>query len=170
MEVVRRRGPLPVLAGLGAVVVILFALGAIFDLGPFEDEDLSTAEFIGRGDQICKEAHDAFVEVQANPPQTSREAADLNERLASIADDEREELAELAEPPALSSLIGRYLEARERGIEALNRGADAAREEDDDTYRAEKQALEREQADRRRLAVQIGFSECSRALRGSQID
>ena len=95
MEVVRRRGPLPVLAGLGAVVVILFALGAIFDLGPFEDEELSPAEFIGRGDQICKEAHDAFVELQASPPQTSREAADLNERLASIADDEREELAEL---------------------------------------------------------------------------
>ncbi len=165
MEAERRRGPL--LALIGAVALVaLFALGALLDLGPFEDEDLSTAEFIGQGDQICKEAHDAFDELQANPPQTAREAAELNDQLASIASDEGEELDELAEPAELSALMGRYLEAREVGIEALERGADAAREDDSARYRTEKQRLAREQAERQRLAARIGFSECSRKLPG----
>ena len=146
---------------------MLFVIAAIFGLGPFADEELTPAEFIGRGDQICKEAHDAFVDLQEAQPQTGQEAADLSDQLASIAADESDQIAELDRPAELDALVDRYLEARARGIDALEAGADAVGDDDGEAYRAQKRELLASQDERRRLATQIGFAECSRQLPGA---
>ena len=75
-------------------------------------------------------------------------------------------LAAIFDLGPLAALVNRYLDARDRGIDALEAGADAAREEDGDEYRALKRELARSQHERLRLARRIGFSECSRPLAG----
>jgi hypothetical protein len=147
-----------------ALVGVLIALAALLDLGPFGDEELSSAELIARGDGICERAHEAFVDLQAEQPQTAREAHDLTDRLVGIAEDEHDEVAELDGPDDLDDLVDRYLEAREAGIEALRAGRDAADADDAEAYSEAQAELSSAQDERRRLARQVGFRECSRPL------
>lgn len=155
-------------AGMGIAIVtligVLVALAALLDLGPFADEELSRAELIARGDEICERAHDAFVDLQAEPPQTAGEAEDLTDRLVGIAGDERDEVDELDGPDDLDELVDRYIDAREEGIDALEAGRDAAEADDADAYAEAQAEVASAQSDRRRLAREIGFRECSRPL------
>ena len=152
--------PLLVLGGL-------FLAGAAFDLGPFKAEELSRGELIVRADQICAEANDAFEEQQAKPPQTPEQAAELTDHLVGIAEDESKQIAELERPPEMDAELDAYLKAREGGIELLKQGRDAADDGDAGTYIEAQSEIERTQPERRTLARQIGFSECSRPLSGA---
>jgi hypothetical protein len=149
---------------IAALVGVLIALAALLDLGPFADEELSRAELIARGDEICERAHDAFGELQAEPPRTAREAHDLTDQLVGIAEDERNEVAELDGPDDVDGLVDRYLEARDDGIDALRAGRDAADADDADAYAEAQAEVSAAQDERRRLARQVGFRECSRPL------
>lgn len=164
MELPERRSGIGwALAGAG-LLAVLFALAILLKLGPFAEDELSRGEFIARGDQICEQAHEAFVDLQDAPPRTSREAADLTAQLADIAADERDRIEELEPPSDLSDGVSAYLEARERGIVALERGNDAAEANDSTAYAAQQDELDRAQRERRELAKRVGFSECSRPL------
>ena len=149
---------------IAALVGVLVALAALLDLGPFADEELARAELIARGDEICERAHEAFVELQAEQPQTAREAHELTDQLVGIAEDERDEVADLNGPDDVDELVDRYLDAREEGIDALRAGRDAADADDADAYSEAQAELASAQADRHRLARDVGFSECSRPL------
>jgi hypothetical protein len=151
------------LAATGALAVLV-AVAILLDLGPFADEELTRGELIARGDQICEQAHEAFSELQSEPPRTGREAADLTSQLAGIAEDERDEIDELNGPDDLDPAIDGYLAARDRGIEALRRGNEAAEEGDSGAYERHQAELAKSQLERRRMAREIGFSECSRPL------
>jgi hypothetical protein len=150
-----------ILAGLGAVVVMV-ALFLLLD--PFGDEELSRAEFLAQGDEICTQAHEAFTDLQDQTPATAREAVDLTEQLINIAEDERDEIGDLNGPSDLDDKVDAYLSAREDGIELLHRGLDAAEDNDGQAYAASQAKVAAQQIERLQLALAVGFRECSRPL------
>lgn len=142
----------------------LFAFGAALDLGPFKTEEVTRGELIVRADQICAEANRAFADQQAKPPQTPEQAAELTDHLIGIAEDESKRIAELEGPEDVNVQIAAYLEAREGGIELMKEGRTAAEEGDSEAYEQAQTELERTQPERRQMAREIGFSECSLLL------
>ena len=148
------------LAGLLAVL----ALGALLDQGPFREKEVSRSELIARADQLCLEAHTAFVRLQQTPPQTAEQAAELTDGLIGIAEDELARIAELDVPAELEQPVEAYLRAREDGIEALRAGRAAAEDDDASAYEQAQEDLQRTQAERSRLAREAGFYQCSRPL------
>ncbi|MFI5121614.1 MAG: hypothetical protein ACHQJ5_01845 [Vicinamibacteria bacterium] len=168
MEPQEPRGKLGWIAGgvALAVVVVALALAILLDQGPFSEPELSRGELIARGDEICRKAHEAFAELQKKPPQTAGQATDLTGKLVDIASDELDEIGSLKGPPEFDAEIERYLTARERGIEALRRGRDAAEAGDNDAYVVAQAELADSQLERQRIARRIGFAQCSRPLVG----
>jgi hypothetical protein len=166
MESRQPRGRLPwVLGGVG-LAGVLAVLAIVLDLGPFTEPEVMRAELIARGDETCRKAHEAFVELQDQPPQTPRQASELTGQLIDIAEDESDQLESLNAPAELRPDLARYLAARERGIEALRRGREAADARDTDAYREAQAELADSQHERARIARGIGFGECSRPLAG----
>lgn len=156
--------------GVAGIVAALLAVVAILGW-PFGGS-LSRAELIAEGDAICARAHDAFEELQSEPPRTSREATALTEQLIGIAEDEHDEIDSLEPPAELEQPLDRYLGARERGIELLRQGLAAAEAADSRPYEVAQAELAATQRDpRRRLARRIGFEECSQPLvDGAELD
>jgi hypothetical protein len=154
----RRRLILTGLIGVAALVVVAI----LFDLGPFADDELSKAEFVARGDEICATAHNDFAQAQSKASgQTPSEALALTDELIGIAERELADIEELAEPEALADELERYLDARERGIEALREGRTAAEKADILEYESAQAKVARGQAKRLELAEAVGFSKCS---------
>lgn len=151
----------------GAVAVAaLLALAAALGAWPFGGT-LSREEFVERGDEICADAHAEFEKLQAEPPRSASDAAELTGELIEVAEDEHSDLDGLAEPDELSDLVGRYLAARQQGIEVMREGLEAAEAADARGYEAAQAQLARSQRDpRHRLARRIGFRQCSRPLVG----
>jgi hypothetical protein len=161
-----RRGLWIALGALGAATLVVIAIVA--DLGPFADEELSEAEFLSRGDEICREAHDEFEDLQGRTPNTASEAADLTGNLMEISEGELDEIRDLNVPAPLERSLDRYLEAREQGIEQLRKGLDAAEDGDAFAYADAQAKVAAGQVRRLKLAKQVGFSECSRVLFGRE--
>ena len=130
--------------------------------------ELSRAELIAKGDEICERAHDAFREQQAEPPRTGREAAELTENLLGIAEDELDEIDDLNEPDELEDQLAGYLDARREGIDLIREGRDAAEDSDSSAYERAQGRLARTQHDPRYdLARELGFEVCSEPLVGA---
>lgn len=149
------------LAGAGAIAVTV-ALFLLLD--PFGDEELSRADFLSQGDEICVEARDAFTELQAQTPATAREAVDLTDQLIGISEDEQDELSELNGPSDVDEAMGAYLSRRQEGIDELHRGLDAAEADDGQAYASAQAKVAAQQLERLDLARAVGFTECSRPL------
>jgi|SRR5215210_4204065 len=159
----------PILAALGALVLLaaIAAVAAALDLGPFGggDEDdgaVTKAEFVSRGDEICKQAHAQFEQLQENPPNTARAAAELQRKLIGVSEAELTDIRELDAPPEVEPALDRYLRAREQGIALLKRGLRAAENEDPQAFSAAMAELASGQVHRLKLAQAVGFTECSR--------
>ncbi len=147
-------------------VGILLVVAIIFGLGPFADDELSEADYLARADQICAEAHADYEELQGSPPRTAAEAAETTGELLAISRDELDGIRELDPPAALDTAVGRYLKAREAGIEDLRAGVGAAEEGDAFAYGKAQAELASTQLERRELAAKVGFKECSVVLFG----
>ena len=152
------------LVALGAAIVVVLAIA--FDLGPFADDPLTEAGFLAHGDEICRDAHDDFERVQARPPNTSGEAADLTDELVGISRSELDQIRDLDVPATFRAPLGRYLDAREQGIEQLQAGLDAADGRDAFKYADAQAKVASGQLHRLQLARDVGFKECSRVLFG----
>lgn len=152
------------LAALG--VGVLVALAILLDLGPFADDPLSEAKFLARGDEVCQQAANDFEELQATSPNTASEAGDLTDQLIGISRDELEQIRDLDAPATLDTVLTRYLDAREQGIEQLQAGLDAANDRDAFKYADSQAKLASDQLHRLQLARDVGFQECSRVLFG----
>lgn len=148
------------------VAGVILALVLLVDLDPSTDEPLTETEFRARGDEICHEAHADFEELQDRPPATAREAAEITDELVAIARDELVRIRDLEAPPALSTALQRYLDARDAGIDRLQAGADAAADEDAFAYEKAQAAVADGQLSRLKLAREVGFDQCSRVLFG----
>ncbi|HYH60495.1 MAG TPA: hypothetical protein VD766_01380 [Solirubrobacterales bacterium] len=151
-------------AGIIGVFIVLAVLAVVFDLGPFADDDLSVAEFIAQGDDVCAQAHDEFLEVQGSTPRTAADAEEQVQALIEVAEKERDSLEELGAPSELGEDLSSYLASRERGIGILQDGLEAARDDDAVAYEDAQAELASEQAKRERIAQEIGFNECSEPL------
>jgi hypothetical protein len=150
---------------IAALLGVLVAVAALLDVGPFADEDLTAEEFIAQGDEICGRAHDEFLELQDKPPRTPSDAAELTGGLIDVAQEERDAIADLNAPEELSDQVDRYLEARDRGIDLLHDGRDAAEDADPAAYERFQAEVAATQVDPRfEIAREIGFSDCSKPL------
>jgi hypothetical protein len=154
----RRWGWAAAALGVIAVVVALFLL-----LDPFADE-LPADEFLSRGDEICKEAHGAFKDLQGEAPSTAAEAAEMTGKLIDISEDEVDEIRDLDGPSDLEDALDTYLAAREDGIDLLRDGQEAADDQDAQAYAVAQAEVAHEQLGRLKLAQAVGFKECSRPL------
>jgi hypothetical protein len=152
-------------AGVAAAALIV-VLAIALDLGPFEEGELSESEFLARGDEICREAHEEFESAQEQSPNTAGEAADLTGDLIAISEGELERIRELSTPASLEDPLERYLAAREEGIKQLRKGLAAAEKEDAFAYADAQAEVAADQVHRLQLARDVGFSECSRVLFG----
>ena len=152
---------------IAALLGVLVALAALLDLGPFSDDELTVEQFIAQGDEICREAHSEFLDLQDSPPRTPSDAAELTGGLIEVAEEERDAISDLREPESLSNEVARYLEARDRGIEVLRDGLAAAEDADAAAYEELQARLASTQLDPRyEIAGDIGFKECSKPLLG----
>jgi hypothetical protein len=153
------------LAGTGLVLLAaVFLVAALLDLGPFAEQPLTERQFIARADEICRDAHDRFRAVQENQPATAIQAQAQIERLISTAEEELADVEDLREPDSVSESVSRYLEARDKGIDLLRRGLEAARSNDGDAYAEAQADVARGQLARLRLAKEIGLTECSQPI------
>lgn len=155
-------------AGILGAVALLVVIAIVFDLGPFDEDELSVPEFLSQADEICSKAHDEFLDIQKSAPRTADEAESISQALVEVAEEEAESIRALAEPATVTEPLNRYLTARERGIEILRTGIEAAKDEDPDAYEKAQAKLARSQPDRRRAAQEIGFNECSEPLVNSE--
>jgi hypothetical protein len=151
-------------AGIIGAGVVLFALAILLDLGPFADDESSAAEFLAQGDEICEQAHEEFLEVQGPTPRTADDAEAQVEALIEIAEEEREAILDLGAPESLAEDLDAYIVEREEGIETLQDGLAAARDDDPIAYEAAQAKLASQQARRQKVAQKLGFKECSEPL------
>jgi hypothetical protein len=147
-----------------ATLATLALLAAIFDLGPFRQPELTRGELIAEGDDICRRAHEAFVDLQRRPPRTASQAAELTGQLIDIASDEADRIEDLNGPPEFDAAIQDYVEARQAGIDAMRAGREAAESQDAAAYSDSQAEVAEGQAERREIARGIGFAVCSRPL------
>lgn len=156
--------------GLTAAAIALvggvIAAFVLLDLGPCADERLSAEEFVAQADDLCRQAHAEFSDKQSGqPPRTVSDAEELTDALVEIAEEERDAVRDLAAPEDLSDQVDRYLDARERGIDLLRDGREAAKDADSAAYGAAQAALASTQLDPRyALARDLGLRECSKPL------
>jgi hypothetical protein len=153
-------------AGIIGAVVALAVVAFILNLGPFADGDLTAAEFAEQGDELCAQAHDEFLDIQSSTPRTPAEAEAQVEALIEVATQERESLADLEAPASVKGDLDAYLEDREKGIELLRDGLEAARADNPAAYEAAQARLASQQMGRQAAAQRLGFSECSAPLVG----
>jgi hypothetical protein len=146
--------------GGGAILAVAVALAIVALTG----QELSRAELVAEGDEICAAGRQAFEELQEEPPRTATEAADLTRRLIEIAEQELDALDRLNHPSDLDAAIDSYRGAREEAIELLREGLEAAEAADSRRYQVAQEELAATQSSRRRMARRIGFRECSRPL------
>jgi len=151
-------------AAIIGVVVVLAVVAIVFDLGPFSGDELSAAEFLSQGDEICAQAHDEFLDIQGSAPRTAADAEAQVEALIEVASDERDGISELNPPGSLAEQVDAYLEEREKGIEILGDGLAAARDDNPEEYEAAQAKLASQQAKRQETAQEVGFNECSEPL------
>jgi hypothetical protein len=150
--------------GIATILAVLALLGAVFNLGPFREPELGNGVLIARGDEICRRAHEAFVDVQRETPETAEEAADLTARLVDIAEDETKEINALNGTAVFEAGIDKYLAAREEGIDAMRAGREAAEADDAQAYAQSQSDVAASQRERHQIARRIGFAVCSRPL------
>ncbi len=164
MEEAPRTNRTGLVAAILAAVALLAVLAIVFDLGPFADDEPSSAEFLAQGDEICAQAHDEFLEIQGSTPRTADDAAAQVEALIEVAEEERTGLSELESPASLDQGVADYLADREMGIAILRDGLEAARGDDPDAYEEAQAELASEQKKRQDTAQKLGFNRCSEPL------
>jgi hypothetical protein len=162
----RLRGPAVAVLGALALMAAVVALAAVFGLGPFGGDDsgttLTKAQFTAKADQVCKEAHDKFVELQKTPPNSAQGAVALTQNLVGISEDELSRIRALDAPPEVQPALDRYLQAREQGIAELKNGLQAAQDRNARAYADAQAKIAAGQVQRLKLARAVGFTECSR--------
>jgi hypothetical protein len=131
-----------------------------------DDEQLDAAELVSRGDEICREGQQSFAEIQEGELANARDAVGQTDELLGVARDELDELRDLNPPEELQQPYDLYLEARERAVDLLQQGRDAAADRDAAGYSKAQQGLADGARERRRLARAVGFQVCSQPREG----
>jgi hypothetical protein len=122
---------------------------------------VTAAELDQQGDQICRDEQSKFREIQAKPLGNASDAVDQTKALIQVAESANSALGDLEPPDALSTPLDIYLSARNRAIDEMKRGQDAAENQDSSTYAAAQAAVVHSAPERKKLADSLGFKVCS---------
>jgi hypothetical protein len=144
-----------------AFVLPLLVAGALAAGCGGGKEQVSAAELDQKADEACRTEQEKFRQIQTTPPANSTEAADQTKELIQVAEDTSSAIDDLEPPDALRMPLEIYLDARDRAIEEMKRGQDAAENQDSRTYGEAQAAVEKGAPQRRKLADSLGFKVCS---------
>jgi hypothetical protein len=140
--------------------VVFLAVGGS-GCGSGGKDRVSAAELVQKADAICGKERSSFARIQADPPPNASVAADQTDELIKVTEGANSELRDLQPPEELESAYERYLEARDRVLDQMRRGKDAAEDRDSAIYGAAQAAVARDAPQRRKLARSVGFKVCS---------
>jgi hypothetical protein len=145
------------------IVLILVSVAGVSaaGCGGGGSERVSAAELVQKADAICATENASFTRVQAHPPPNASVAADQTDELIKATQDANSHLRGLKPPEGLQAAYDRYLDARDRVIDQMNRGMDAARNQDSAEYGAAQAAVARGALQRMKLAEAVGLKVCS---------
>lgn len=139
-------------------LIVVAALGAGCGGG---QQQVTAAELGQKADQACREEQTKFKQIQATPPANASEAADQTKELVQVAESVSSSIDDLEPPDALRQPLDDYLSARDRAIEQMKEGQDAADNQDSAAYGAAQAAVTKSAPQRRRLADSLGLKVCS---------
>jgi hypothetical protein len=122
---------------------------------------VSAAELVQKADQICRQERGSFTRIQSKPPPNASVAADQTAELIKVTRDASSQLRDLKPPEELRSAYDRYLDARDRAVDQMERGRDAAEDRNPATYGAAQAAVASDAPERRKLAQAVGLMVCS---------
>lgn len=140
--------------------VAILALGAT-GCGGGGKQQVSAAELVHKGDQICRDEQTKFKQIQANPLGNASDAADQTKELIQVSESANSELGDLEPPEAQRAPLDSYLSARSRAIDQMKTGQDAADNQDSSAYAAAQAAVVHSAPQRRQLAASLGLKVCS---------
>jgi hypothetical protein len=149
------------------MALLAFSGTALAACGGGGSERVSAAELVQKADAICTKERSSFARVQAHPPPSASVAADQTDELIKATQDANTQLRDLKPPEGLQSSYDSYLEARDRVIDEMNRGKDAAEDRDSAAYGAAQAAVAHGAPQRRKLARSLGFKVCSSTSAGA---
>ena len=144
-----------------APVLISVVVGALAGCGGGDSKPLSAAELVQRADEICGKERSSFDRIQAHPPPNASVAADQTDELIKVTQDANSQLRDLKPPEELQSAYNQYLDARDRAVDQMKRGKEAAESQDSAAYGAAQAAVAHEAPQRRKLAQSLGLKDCS---------
>jgi hypothetical protein len=124
-------------------------------------QQVTAAELVQKGDAICRDEQSKFTQIQAEPPANASDAADQTKDLVQAAEDANSSLDDLEPPAALQDTYASYLDSRDRAVDQIKRGQDAAENQDSNAYGAAQAAVVHTQPQRRKLAASLGLKVCS---------
>jgi hypothetical protein len=125
-----------------------------------EPQTLTRAELIEKGDQICSESRSKFLRYRDPAAEEAPDVA-YSRVLVGISSNAVERFEALDPPPGSASAYNAYL-ASQREVMRWDRDALAAAEAEDAVAYAEaRESRNRTEDDRKRLAEEVGFEECS---------
>ena len=125
-----------------------------------EPQTLSKAELIRKGDEICEESREKFLRYRDPEAEAIPDVA-YSRVLVGISTNAVDQFEALVPPPALKKAYDRYV-ASQREVREWDRDAFTAAEAEDATAYVEARETRNDtEADRKRMAEEIGFHVCS---------
>ena len=144
-----------------SLVLPLLLIGAVGTGCGGGKEQVSASELDQKADQACSTEQTKFRQIQATPPANATEAADQTKELIQVAEDTSSAIDDLEPPDALRTPLEIYLNARDRAIEEMKKGQDAAENQDSRGYGEAQATVAKGAPQRRKLADSLGFKVCS---------
>ena len=144
-----------------ALTVPVVAIGVALPGCGGGSDRVSAAELVQMADEICGKERSSFGRIQAHPPPNASVAADQTNELIRVTEHANSGLRDLRPPEELEPAYDRYLEARDRALDQLKQGREAAEDQDSAAYGAAQAAAAADAPERRKLAEALGLKGCS---------
>ena len=125
-------------------------------------QQVSAAELVQKANEACRQEQTRFRQIQATPPANASEASDQTKALVQAAEDANSAISDLEPPAELRTKLNTYLSARNRAVDQLKKGQDAAENQDSRAYGEAQAAIAKGSQLRKKLAGDLGFGVCSR--------
>ena len=146
------------LLAIPALAMISLAAGC----GGGGKQQVSAGELVQKANEACRQEQTRFRQIQATPPANASEASDQTKALVQAAEDANSAISDLEPPAELRTQLNTYLSARNRAVDQLKKGQDAAENQDSRAYGEAQAAIAKGSPQRKKLAGALGFGVCRR--------